>query len=1077
MFLMKEHVGKLIADLKGLIYRDIRPIETYRYKKAGSEKLDPLSLDTEDWEVLPSRDLWGGHREYFYFETEVQIPQEWKGKQVVYELRTGKEGEWDALNPQFYAYVNGEPRMGLDVNHREILLTDCAAGGEQFKIMLSAYSGDNNFSLHMDSEIKILEPEIEGYYYDLEVPYQVARVLPESNENRTLIIRALDHSLRLLDLRKEYSESFFESLKAARADLEQEFYQKYCGRMDAPEVYCVGHTHIDVAWQWTLGVTRDKAKRSFTTVLELMKQYPEYIFMSSQPQLYEYVKEDAPEIYEQIRERIAQRRWEAEGGMWLEADCNLSSGEALVRQFLYGTRFFKKEFGVDNKILWLPDVFGYSAALPQIMKKCGIDYFMTTKISWNERNKMPYDTFLWEGIDGTEVLTHFVPTRDYGAGAVEDGVETAHFTTYNGYLNSSQTMGGWQRYSQKELNREVLMSYGYGDGGGGVTKDMLENQKRLSRGIPGAPKTVMSTARHFFETLDSHVQGKEELPRWVGELYLEYHRGTYTSMARNKKFNRRAEFACEDLELYGLLSEQAGGYTYPKEELGKLWTVLLRNQFHDILPGSSIREVYDESKEEYEKLFSVSRTQTDAALENATARIDGRMGDIVIYNPNSKSAAAPVLLPLGLEHCMLLDGEEIVPLQRSGNGMLAIIKDIPSKGYRTFHPVKDEEVEKIGLLTPAEAEKDGLLTEERLGLLVYKDEKKEEKSSLTISKSGAETPFFKVAWNEKGQFTSVYDKMAERELLPEGKCGNVIMSYEDRPHNFDAWDINHYYTEKAWEIGDTAEMTIEEEGPIRATIRIEHHYLDSVVTQYISFYRDLYQIDIRNEIDWNEKQVLLRCYFPVDVHTDEATYEIQYGNVKRPTHYNTSWDDARFEVCAHKWIDLSEDGYGLSVLNDCKYGCDIHNGRIGLTMLKSAIFPNPDADKEHHSFTWSLCPHVGRWQENDTVAKAYALNNPYQATRKTNEGGTLPKSYSLVSVDAPNVIIETVKKAEDGEGTIIRMYECWNRRSKATLTFGRPITRAAQTNMLEEEEQELAVYDGTVTVEMKPFEIKTVVVY
>ena len=957
MFLMKEHVGKLIADLKNLIYRDIRPIENYRYKKAKNEKLDPLSVDTTDWEILPSRDLWGGHREYFYFEAEVQIPQEWKGKQVVYELRTGKEGEWDALNPQFYAYVNREPRMGLDVNHREILLTDCAAGGEKFKILLAAYSGDNNFSLHMDSEIKILEPEIEGYYYDLEVPYQVARVLPESNENRSLIIRALDHSLRLLDLRKEYSESFFESLKAARADLEQEFYQKYCGKTDAPEVYCVGHTHIDVAWQWTLGVTRDKAKRSFTTVLELMKQYPEYIFMSSQPQLYEYVREDAPEIYEQIKERIAQGRWEAEGGMWLEADCNLSSGEALVRQFLYGTRFFRKEFGVDNKILW------------------------------------------------------------------------------------------------------------------------LENQKRLSRGIPGAPKTVMSTARHFFETLDSHVQGKEELPRWVGELYLEYHRGTYTSMARNKKFNRRAEFACEDLELYGLLSEQAGGYVYPKEELGKLWTVLLRNQFHDILPGSSIREVYDESKEEYEKLFSVSRTQTDEALENLTAKIDGRMGDIVIYNPNSKSAAAPVLLPLGLEHCMLLDGEEIVPLQRSGNGILAIIKDIPSKGYRTFHPVKNEEVEKIGLLTPAEAEKDGLLTEERLGLLVYKDEKKEEKSSLAISESGAETPFFKVTWNEKGQFTSIYDKKAERELLPEGKCGNVIMSYEDRPHNFDAWDINHYYAEKAWELGDAAEMTIEEAGPLRATIRIEHHYLDSIVTQYISFYRDLYQIDIRNEIDWNEKQVLLRCYFPVDVHTDEATYEIQYGNVKRPTHFNTSWDDARFEVCAHKWIDLSEDGYGLSVLNDCKYGCDIHNGRIGLTMLKSAIFPNPDADKEHHSFTWSLCPHVGRWQENDTVAKAYALNNPYQVTRKTNEGGTLPKSYSLVSVDAPNVIIETVKKAEDGEGTIIRMYECWNRRSKATLSFGHPVTRAAQTNMLEEEEQEFVVYDDTVTVEMKPFEIKTIVVY
>ena len=374
MFLMKEHVGKLISDVEELIYRERKPVESYLYKKAGVQK---IALDREDissWDTLKNQEIWGGHREYFYFQTEVVVPQEWKKCKVVYELRTGREGEWDAINPQFYAYVNGVPRMGLDVNHREILLTECAEGGERFEILLQAFSGDHNFFLHMESEIKILDSEIETYYYDLAVPYQVARLLPETDENRTLIIRCLDQSLRRLDLRRAYSKEFYNSLIEAESYIQEEFYNKYCGRQVVSTVYCVGHTHIDVAWLWTLGVTRDKAVRSFTTVLELMKNYPEYVFMSSQPQLYEYVKENAPEIYEEIRARIKEGRWEAEGGMWLEADCNISSGEALVRQFLYGTRFFEKEFGVKNRILWLPDVFGSagtSATRCRMILLCG----------------------------------------------------------------------------------------------------------------------------------------------------------------------------------------------------------------------------------------------------------------------------------------------------------------------------------------------------------------------------------------------------------------------------------------------------------------------------------------------------------------------------------------------------------------------------------------------------------------------------------------------------------------------------------------------------------------------------------
>ena len=522
----------------------------------------------------------------------------------------------------------------------------------------------------MNSSLKVLDRKTEKYYYDLEVPYQSARLLNTEDQAYITIIQALNESLNLLDMRKEGSKEYYQSLEKAQEYITKEFYEKYCDGEKSPIIYCVGHTHIDCAWLWTLRVTEDKAVRSFSTVLELMKEYPEYVFMSSQPQLYKYVKKNAPDVYEQIKERVKEGRWEPDGGMFVEADCNIASGEALVRQFVHGQRFFKEEFGVDNEILWLPDVFGYSAALPQILQKCGIPYFMTTKISWNEFNKMPYDTFEWEGIDGSRVLTHFVPTRDYNKAAVEGGTETEHFTTYNGYINPSQMKGAWARYSQKYLNEEVLCSFGFGDGGGGPTKDMLENQRRLAKGLPGMPRTKMSTAKEFFHVLDKHVTDKKYLPTWVGELYLEYHRGTYTSMARNKKFNRKAEFAYQNEEMYAMLDAQTAGGAYPEKELHEGWEVILRNQFHDILPGSSIKEVYDDSKAEYEGIFAQNKALTDATLAHIAAGVKAPKHSLVVYNPNSAAAYDLVTftVPEGMEEPAVYDGETKLAVQKTADG-------------------------------------------------------------------------------------------------------------------------------------------------------------------------------------------------------------------------------------------------------------------------------------------------------------------------------------------------------------------------------------------------------------------------
>jgi alpha-mannosidase len=912
--------------------------------------------------------------------------------------------------------------------------------------------------------VKILHRDIEKYYYDVSVPYEVARLLPNDSEDYISIIQCLNESLNLLDLRKPYSEAFYQSLTQAQKYLTEEFYEKRCGN-SKEVIACVGRTHIDCAWLWTLRTTQDKAVRSFSTVLELMRRYPEYKFMSSQPQLYDYVKKNAPEVYEEIRERVKEGRWETEGGMWVEADCNLSSGESLVRQFVYGLRFFKEEFGTDNEVLWLPDVFGYSAALPQIMQKCGIHYFMTTKISWNEFNKMPYDTFLWEGIDGTEVLTHFSSSRDFGTGAV--GKRPEHYTTYNAMLTPLQVKGNWQRYSQKALHTESLMSYGYGDGGGGPTAFMLENCRRMEQGIPGCPQTRQTHVGEFFHKLEQEVEGNRYLPKWVGELYLEYHRGTYTSMARNKKYNRKSEFAYENLEFYQELAKVLLGLPYPKELLHESWEVILRNQFHDILPGSSIKEVYEDSRAEYEAILAKAGAQTEAVLRELSVRIAGKAGDIIVFNPNSAVCAAPIIfaLPADAEQITALtDGSRIYPVQQTEDGCLAVAEAIPAKGYRVLQPIYGEE-KTAPMIRDCGEEKTAPM---------IRDCGEEKITPMIRNCREVETPYFVISLNEYGQFTRIYDKKHDREVIPDGKRANQIITYEDKPHNYDAWDINHYYTEKSWPVDEVSSVEIVENGPVRACIRTEHPYLDSTIVQYLYFYRDLPQIDIRNEIDWKEEQILVRDYFPVEIHTNEAAFEIQYGNVKRPTHSNTMWDFAKFEVCAHKWLDVSEDGYGVSVLNDCKYGCSVQNGVIGLTMLKSALYPNPEADKEHHTFWYSICPHTGDFREGRTVDRAYMLNNPMTALRKDTDGGTLPQEYSFVRAEEDHVVIEVVKQAEEGEDTILRLYECSNRRGKLHLHVAGDWQKAYETDLLEHNEKALQLADHVITVDVKPYEIKTI---
>ena len=1040
MVFLEQRIGRLLKELETYLYPVSIPIEQVRYTIQKQRLSHEDCLDNERWAPFEGQAIPCDDASYLGFAMDLVYPEALRDRTVVYAVETGHEGGWDALHAQLSVLLDGKMVQGLDVNHRRVVLSERAQAGEAHRLVLCAYTGVTTKPLHLKSWLRVLDREAEKYYFDLLIPDQVAQLLNKEEQTYAQLILALNESLNLVDFRTP--EGFKASLPAAQEALTQGLYARHCGHT-SPRIACVGHTHIDVAWLWPLRVTEDKAVRSFSTVIKLMEEYPEYVFMSSQPQLYKYVQKHTPDVFERIRARVAEGRWEAEGAMFVEADCNIASGEALVRQILYGKQYFQREFGVENQILWLPDVFGYSAALPQILRQSDIPYFMTTKISWSEFNKMPCDTFEWEGIDGSRVLTHFIPSRDYVT--AENPKKRSNFSTYNATLGPSQVMGGWQRYQQKHLNDEALMSFGFGDGGGGPTYEMLEAHRRLALGIPGCPRTEMSTSLDFFKRLDADVTGNKYLPIWSGELYLEYHRGTYTSMARNKRYNRKAEFALQNAERFAVLSRSLAGSAYPQEKLAELWEVLMRNQFHDILPGSSIKEVYEDSTAEYEHLNAEVGRLSDDALAAVTAQIDAASGAVVVYTPGSFPHGALVTFEYPEAIQALRSGDLLHPCQRCADGRYVVfLPCLAANGYSSFQPVFEAG-------PPCDAP--------------------------VIDGSALENRFFRVVLGEDGSFLSIYDKRARRELVSPGGRANQLVVYEDKPHNHDAWDINNYYVEKSWTLGEPAEIVVEEQGSVRCVVKVARDYLASRIVQRIILYRDVPRIDVACEIDWHEKQQLVKALFPLDIRATEATYEIQFGNVKRPTHHNTSWDFARFEVCHHKWLDVSEDGYGASLLNDCKFGAHVHDGVIGLTLLKSATHPNVDADREFHTFTYSLMPHEGGWREAGTVWQAYALNNPPVAQVKRDAGVVLPQRFSLASLDCPNVVLEVVKQAEETDALVLRLYECYNRRTQCTLSLGLPVREAYLCNLMERHDEPVDCEADRIALSFRPYEIKTLKLY
>lgn len=1030
---------RLREDIEKMIIVEKREITAYKSLEGKKKDGHVCAIDGQ-WKDYVMGTAWNQVDAHRWFRTTITIPESMDGKHVEFLITTGREGEWDATNPQMIFYLDGQLIQGIDVNHREVTISGKAKAGDSYEIAVLAYSGMVEGDLVIHTYLIAVDDRVQKLYYDLLIPLQSAYVLKKADEeNYRRVLQSMAPALDALDLRDAYSEKFYSSIEKAEQILKEAFYSE---ERECPTVSAIGHTHIDIAWLWTVEQTREKVLRSFSTVLRLMEQYPDYKFMSSQPILYQFVKEQEPEMYEKIKERIREGRWEVDGAMWLEADCNLTGGESLVRQIIKGHRFFLEEFGKESKSLWLPDVFGYSAALPQILKKSGIPYFMTTKIAWNQYDQLPNDTFIWKGIDGSEVFAFMPTTTDYDKdqGLNISFSDTRNTTTYTGIVNPNMALGTFKRFQNRDLTEDTLMLFGFGDGGGGPTKEMLESAERLKYGIPGIPKIRQEFEQDYFDRTYEKIHDLTDMPTWDGELYFEYHRGTLTSMARNKRSNRKNEILYTQMETASCM---AG---IEKDEqlqnvLDKGWDILLINQFHDIVPGSSIKPVYEQTDKEYHEIEEAGKEELNRVVSAAVGRLSMEKEGVVVMNTQGYERDDLVVLDDGTEIPRLVDEDgRNVPAQKTADGRyLLYVSHIPPLGYKKLYETEE-------------------LLEESTG----------KEWDYTF-----ENPFIKVCFNEKMEITSLYEKEAEKELIQEGRCGNVLRTYEDRPMQWDNWDIDVFYQRKPYEADWYSPARVIENGEVRMVVEFECGFLDSTVTQQVCLYHQIPRIDFRTKADWKTHHVILKTHFPVDVNTTRASYEIQFGNVERETTNNYSWDTAKFEACGHKWADLSENSSGISLLNDCKYGYGIKKGDMSLTLIKSGTYPNEDADIGEHEFTYSIYPHAGRWQEAKTVEMAYNLNVPMLAKRTGRQEGYGGEYESFLKCSQESCFVEVIKKAEDGNGVIVRMYENKNNRVRAQIQTAYPIAHVYECNLLEENEEELTAGKNCFETVFKPYEIKT----
>ncbi len=1016
--LYEKRIDLFIDRIKSLFYED-EILMKAEYSRFNGDLPFGQRLHIKYSEIEVG-DSWGRDWQRAWFHLQGSVPEKWRGKCIAVRVNLG--GEALLFSP------DGAPVLGLSVHtvwensefrRDRIMIAEQAKGGEKIDFWLEVTAGQL-FGLKLTSEKGDVQPEVYGryeaavqdlalgifrkdiwhLYLDCFVLNDQMKALPEKSVRRAVILHALNRAIDCF-LGDE------QTTQQAREFLQPELAKP--ASASGLTTYAVGHAHLDTAWLWPIHETIRKCARTFSSQIDLLEKYPEYIFGASQAQQYEFVKQYYPALYRKIKEKIAAGRWEPLGGMWVEADCNLISGESMVRQILHGKNFFMAEFGLEVKNLWLPDVFGYSAAMPQILRKSGIDFFVTQKLSWNQFNKIPHHSFIWRGIDGSGVVAHFPP---------EDN--------YNSDLRPSALIYAQENFHEKGFLAEFLTLFGIGDGGHGPTEEIIETGLR-QKNLEDSPKVQFSHAQDFFDRL---TEQKDKLPLWVGELYFELHRGTLTTQAYNKKMNRFMELKLRELEILFSMLPYAN---YPAEQLDRMWKNVLLQQFHDIIPGSGITPVYEDSRKEYEKLQAQAELLFKQAGELLLSKKEDR---ICLINTLSFSYFRSVQLPVSWLQYEITD--------QDGNPV----------------PVQDEEGQPVALVNIPP-----------LSVVTLRKIRRKKKMPFpqTDREFVLQNELIRYEFDDAGRLEAAFDNECQKQILPDKTFGNLLCLYDDRPAAWDAWDIDIFYENQLIETAHLISRRWISYGNVRQGIQQTFKIGDSEIVQHIYLTANSKRIDFITSVIWRENHKMLRVSFPVAVKSDTAVFEIQYGHIRRNTHRNTSWDLAKFEVVGHRFADLSDRDYGAALLNDSKYGYKILDNVLDLNLLRATTMPDPNADRGRHQFTYSFLPHKNELIDAPVLSEAAQLNQP-PAIFLGYAGANLSFPFSLNS-DA--VVLEVIKKAEKEDAAILRFYEPYGKKASVQLKINREHVAVFKTDLMENNLQLLNVSNGLVTLDFSPFEIKT----
>ena len=968
---------------------------------------------TEGWRKIAPGEKWGGNFAYGWFRTSYTVPEELAGQALFLRSLTGEQDGLLFLNGKPAGLFDASPshEHGWDRLHIVQPLSLSAKAGETYDILLEGYAGHALYGVH---------PKENYYWEDGAIRTYQGMEVVTCDELVGDFLLSVDLLFQLVDTSRHDSRQYHDAVNAAveifkllpqfpgdelpRAEVEQAVAiihavtEKGVSTDEYGTAGLVGHSHLDTAWQWPVRETVHKAARTFSNALRLMEVYPDYHFVQSSAVYLMWMKEYYPTIFEEIKKRVAEGRWEPIGSAWVECDNNMTGGEYIIRQFLRGQRFVEENMKYISDCFWQPDTFGYTAALPQILRGCGIKYFLTTKLSWNEANHFPHDSFVWRGIDGSEVITHFNITH-------------VHPTARD--IRDSMS-----KIEHRDVTDMKLIAYGFGDGGGGPSYSMQEELEHI-RKLPEMPKIKETRVTDFMHELEATAKN---LPVFAGELYLELHRGTLTQMSDIKRSNRLLEKAIRNAEILGVIADNPD-----RAPIATALDTLLTNQFHDILPGTCIEDAHR---------VAIHQNYTQAEkLDGYTAGLltDGGDDGVTVYNSLSWDRAGQVTVA---DPGKDPDG---CAVQRytAADGSAKLV-------FRAETPAMS--VAHLPYGTAADAA-----------------------CPFTVDGEVITTPFATVCLTKDGTITSYKTKNGTEVVRPGGEPLNTLYAGEDVPLIWDNWDVDYDQHYKMKPVTGATRCEVVSIGALQLRVRVEKPFgAASVLRQDIVFYADTPRIDFETVIDWKEKHTLLKAGFDVDVLADTARFETQYGHIKRPTHENYGPDKSQFEVCNHKWTDLSDNRFGVAVLNDCKYGISVSGSDMRLTLHKGGCRPDPRGDEGVHCVTYSLLVHESGFNTAQVIRPAYELNYPVIA----HAGAAAVKSGSLFTLSGDdNVILETVKYAEDGDGIVLRLYETEGSHANCRVAG---VRTAVETDMLERAKGALTVEDGAVALSLRPFEIKTV---